>query len=191
LTGADLLGSKDASTAFAGVGNAIERWLAKRFDVDSYGQAGSALSWAVGAITPSPGPHPDLGADAATDAQGWWDLLKSIRIGGPQSSQDWHSNMRANSSLWSAGYRPGDIEQEMARERARGLSSSGPQPVTVSGQADINHEIVVRIEPSPLLNAIVEQARQQSETVVPLAGGGSGRMDSDAGPHRVRGIGAM
>ena len=98
--------------------------------------------------------------------------------------------MRANSSLWGAGYRPGDIEQEMARERARGLSSSGPQSVTVSGQADINHEIVVRVEPSPLLAAIVEQARQQSETVVPLAGGGSGRMDSDAGPHRVGGIGA-
>jgi hypothetical protein len=191
LTGADLLGSKDASTAFAGVGNAIERWIAKRFDVDSYGQVGAAVSRAVGAITPSPGPHPDLGTDAAADLKGWRDLFSSIRIGGPQTSEDWHARMRANSSLWGAGYRPGDIEQEMARERARGLSSSGSQSVNVSGQADINHEIVVRVEPSPLLNAIVEQARRQSETVVPLAGGGSGRMDSDAGPYRVGGIGAM
>jgi hypothetical protein len=78
LTGADLLGSKDASTAFAGVGNAIERWIAKRFDVDSYGQVGSAVSRAVGAITPSPGPHPDLGADAAADLKGWRDLFSSI-----------------------------------------------------------------------------------------------------------------
>ena len=86
LTGADLLGSKDASTAFAGVGNAIERWIAKRFDVDSYGQVGSTLSRAVGAITPSPGPHPDIAADAAADLKGWVDLFKSIRIGGPASA---------------------------------------------------------------------------------------------------------
>ena len=128
------------------MGNAIERWIAKRFNVDSYGQVGSAVSRAVGAITPSPGPHPDLGTDAAADLKGWGDLFRSIRIGGPQTSEDWRAGMRANSSLWGAGYRPGDIEQEMARERARGLSSSGSQPVNVSGQADINHEIVVRVE---------------------------------------------
>ena len=191
LTGADLLGSKDASTAFAGVGNAIERWIAKRFDVDSYGQVGAAVSRAVGAITPSPGPHPDLGTDAAADLKGWRDLFSSIRIGGPQTSEDWHAGMRANSSLWGAGYRPGDIEQEMARERARGLSSSGPQSVTVSGQAQVAHEVTVRIEASPLLQAFVDQARAQSVFTVPLIGDGSGRMDSDAGPHRAGGIGAM
>jgi hypothetical protein len=64
-------------------------------------------------------------------------------------------------------------------------------PVSVSGEARVDHEITVRIEPSPLLNAIVEQARQQSETTIPLIGGGSGRMDSDAGPHRSGGIGRM
>jgi hypothetical protein len=67
----------------------------------------------------------------------------------------------------------------------------GAEEISVSGQAHIDHEIVVRVEPSPLLNAIVEQARQQSETTVPLIGGGSGRMDSDAGPHRSGGIGRM
>ena len=65
------------------------------------------------------------------------------------------------------------------------------EEINVSGQAHIDHEIVVRVEPSPLLNAIVEQARQQSETTVPLIGGGSGRMDSDAGAHRGPGIGRM
>jgi hypothetical protein len=32
-------------------------------------------------------------------------------------------------------------------------------------------------------------AHQQSETLIPLIGGGLGRMDGDAGPHR--GIGHM
>jgi hypothetical protein len=218
LTGADLLGSKDASTAFAGVGNAIERWIAKRFDVDSYGQVGSAVSRAVGAVTPSPGPHPDLGGDAAADLKGWRDLFSSIRIGGPQTSEQWHADMRANSSLWGAAYRPGDLEQETARETARALSRSpqsfrgasdwevksqgltlpsqaqqpaAPASVTVNGQAQVEHEITVRIEASPLLQAIVDQARQQSETTVPLMGGGTGRMDSDAAAHRVGGIGSM
>jgi hypothetical protein len=204
LTGADVLNSKDASTAFAGVGNAIERWIAKRFDVDSYGQVGSAVSRAVGAVTPSPGPHPDLGADAAADLKGWRDLFSSIRIGGPQTSEQWHADMRANSSLWGAGYRPGDLEQETAREHSRAVSRTplsfrgqsdwethAPASVTVNGQAQVDHEITVRIEASPLLQAIVDQARQQSETTVPLWGGGTGRMDSDAAAHRVGGIGSM
>ncbi|MGC2785480.1 MAG: hypothetical protein WA397_16935 [Roseiarcus sp.] len=63
--------------------------------------------------------------------------------------------------------------------------------MSVKGQAQVDHEITVRIEPSPLLTAIVDQARQQTETVVPLSGGGLGRMDSDAGPHRAGGIGSM
>jgi hypothetical protein len=62
--------------------------------------------------------------------------------------------------------------------------------VTVNGQAQVDHEITVRIEASPLLQAIVDQARQQSETTVPLIGGGSGRMDSDAAAHRAGGIGS-
>ena len=41
-------------------------------------------------------------------------------------------DMRANSSLWGAGYRPGDLEQEMARElgaprRARRRPSGAPR----------------------------------------------------------------
>jgi hypothetical protein len=68
--------------------------------------------------------------------------------------------------------------------------AEGGKEVTVSGEARVDHEIVVRVEPSPLFTAIVDQARQQSETVIPLVGGGSGRMDSDAGPTRV-GIGHM
>jgi hypothetical protein len=69
--------------------------------------------------------------------------------------------------------------------------SQGPQAVNVQGQAAVEHEITVRIEASPLLQAIVDQARQQSETTIPLIGGGLGAMDSDAAPHRSGGIGKM
>jgi hypothetical protein len=67
----------------------------------------------------------------------------------------------------------------------------GPQQVSVSGAATVEQQLTVRIEASPLLQAIVDQARQQSERTVPLIGDGSGRMDSDAGPHRPGGIGRM
>jgi hypothetical protein len=70
----------------------------------------------------------------------------------------------------------------------------GPQAVNVSGQAQVEHEVTIRVEPSPLLNAIVEQARAAvnfTVPLVPLAGGGNGAMDSDAAPHRSGGIGSM
>ena len=67
----------------------------------------------------------------------------------------------------------------------------GAEEISVSGQAHVDHEVTVRIEASPLLTAIVEQARAAIDFTVPLIGGGSGRMDSDAGPHRVVGIGRM
>jgi hypothetical protein len=67
--------------------------------------------------------------------------------------------------------------------------AAASQSVSVSGSAQVNQEITVRIAPSPLLTAIVDQARQQSETTIPLIGGGTGRMDSDAGPTRRGGIG--
>jgi hypothetical protein len=74
--------------------------------------------------------------------------------------------------------------------QAQPQQPQGPQAVNVSGEAQVQHEITVRIEPSPLLTAIVDQARQNSQTLVPLIGGGSGAMDSDAAPHRAGGIGS-
>ena len=59
-----------------------------------------------------------------------------------------------------------------------------PPQVSVSGQADINQQLTIRVDPSPWFKAIVDQALQNSQTLVPLIGGGSGAMDSDAGPHR-------
>ena len=90
-------------------------------------------------------------------------------------------------------YRPATLAGRDPRSPVSGplayYPPRGPQEVNVSGAATIDHEITIRIEPSPLLNAIVDQARQQSETTVPLLGGGTGRMDGDSAPHRVGGIG--
>ena len=56
--------------------------------------------------------------------------------------------------------------------------------VSVSGQADINQQLTIRVEPSSWFKAMVDAALQNSQTLVPLIGGGAGAMDSDAGPHR-------
>jgi hypothetical protein len=62
--------------------------------------------------------------------------------------------------------------------------AGNPASVNVSGQAQVDHQVTITINPSPLLQAIVDQARQQTDFTVPLIGGGNGRMDSDAAPHR-------
>ena len=69
------------------------------------------------------------------------------------------------------------------------ISASRDLPPTDVDAATAQEIATVRIEPSPLLQAIVDQARQQSETLVPLIGGGNGRMDSDAAAHRTGGHG--
>lgn len=118
-----------------------------------------------------------------TDESGW-EMMKKRWFGGhPDSSQ-----------LTSPGvprvWTPSGVSLNGGAENAK-LAAASAMPVSVSGQATVDHQITVKIEPSPLLNAIVDQARQQTETNIPLIGGGSGRMDSDAGPHRSGGIGSM
>jgi hypothetical protein len=219
LRATDLLGSKDATTAFSGAANAVTRAIAQQFDTDVYGQIGAAVSKALGWLTPAPMPHTDLGADAATDLKGWTDFFRSIKIGGPQTSEQWHSDMRAASSLWGASYRPGDLDQEMARETARAIASSppafrgasdwesrsgvlsmpsagaqqppGPQEVNVSGQAEVEHTIHVDVTLDPDLRAKIDRVVNTLGFTVPLLGGGNGRIDSDAAPHRIGGVGHM
>jgi hypothetical protein len=73
----------------------------------------------------------------------------------------------------------------------------GPQAVNVSGQAQVEHTVHldVNVTLDPSLRAKIDQIANSSavDFTVPLIGGGSGRMDSDAGPHRSGpgGIGAM
>jgi hypothetical protein len=62
-------------------------------------------------------------------------------------------------------------------------------PVNVSGQAELQQTLNITIQLDPEIRAQIMAARSASVTI-PLIGGGSGRMDSDAGPHRS-GIGSM
>jgi hypothetical protein len=68
---------------------------------------------------------------------------------------------------------------------------AAPASVTVNGQAQVEHTLNVNITLDPALRGEIDQVRNGQAFTVPLIGGGSGRMDSDAGPHRVGGVGHM
>jgi hypothetical protein len=67
----------------------------------------------------------------------------------------------------------------------------GQQAIKVSGEAQVEHTIHLEVTLDPALRAQLDQATNSQDFTVPLIGGGAGRMDSDAAPHRVGGIGAM
>jgi hypothetical protein len=67
----------------------------------------------------------------------------------------------------------------------------GQQAVTVQGQAQVDHTVHVEVTLDPDLRAKIDQVVNSQAFTVPLIGDGSGRMDSDAGPHRAGGIGSM
>lgn len=58
----------------------------------------------------------------------------------------------------------------------------------MSGQAQVQQTIHLEVRLDPDLRAKIEEA-VNSRYEVPLIGGGTGRMDSDAGPTRIGGIG--
>jgi len=64
------------------------------------------------------------------------------------------------------------------------------QQVDVHGSAEIEHtvRVDVRVDLSPELRAKIDTAASSArQFTVPLIGGGTGRMDGDAGPHRAGG----
>jgi hypothetical protein len=70
-----------------------------------------------------------------------------------------------------------------------GITPYGPTPpqVSVSGQAQVEHTVHldVNVTLDPALRAKIDQIANSSvDFTVPLIGGGTGRMDSDAAPHR-------
>jgi hypothetical protein len=68
----------------------------------------------------------------------------------------------------------------------------GAEEISVSGQAQVEHTVHVDVSLEPGLMAKINQVVNSLGFTVPLIGGGSGRMDSDAGPHRSSGgIGSM
>ena len=70
----------------------------------------------------------------------------------------------------------------------------GLQQVNVSGQANVEHtvHVDVHVDLDPALRAKIDAAASvATEFTVPLIGGGTGVMDSDAGPHRTGGLGGL
>ena len=66
------------------------------------------------------------------------------------------------------------------------------QAVSVTGQAQVDHTVRldIHVDLSPELRAKIDQiANDSHEYIVPLLGGGTGQMDTDAAPHRRGGIG--
>jgi hypothetical protein len=67
----------------------------------------------------------------------------------------------------------------------------GAEEVSVSGQAELQQRLDISITLDPEIRAQIEAARQSASVIIPLIGGGTGRLESDAGPHRTGGIGSM
>jgi hypothetical protein len=76
-----------------------------------------------------------------------------------------------------------------------GVPGVGPyfpsKDISVSGQAQVEHTVHVDVTLDPDLRAKIDQVVNSLGFTVPLIGGGTGAMDSDAGPHRAGGIGSM
>jgi hypothetical protein len=120
------------------------------------------------------------GAAGALGLEYLWKNRDSVfgsgRPYGPQLPADWSPHP---SRAWT----PSGVALSGGADNAK-LSAASAMPVNVSGQADINQQLTIRVDPSPWFKAMVDQALQNSQTLVPLIGGGAGAMDSDAGPHR-------
>jgi hypothetical protein len=154
----------------------------------------------MGAITAAPPEkYHDVVDDTKAGGSWLWDALRSIRIGAPRwdSSQGaadtWHTGMKSDKFLWGAGYRGGDLEAEMARERSRGLATStgaAPASVSVSGQAAVAQTFNIDVTLNPALQAKID-ALMNFDFSVPLLGqADTGQLDTDAAPRRT-GIGHM
>jgi hypothetical protein len=66
-----------------------------------------------------------------------------------------------------------------------------PPQVSVSGEAQVEHTVHLDVSLEPGLMATINQIKNSLGFTEPLIGGGSGRMDSDAGPHRGTGGGGI
>ena len=122
--------------------------------------------------------------------------LEELVFGGPASAAPkpedhhwgpWHAGGNASGPIIRGPYEGRDPRSPSARIDG---AYYPPRDVTVSGQAQVDQTLSVKIEPSPWFAAFVDKAMQQMVTGVPLIGGGTGAMDSDAGPTRPGGIGS-
>ena len=99
----------------------------------------------------------------------------------------WHAGGTPSGPLMPQSWTPSGTALSGA-DNAK-LAAASAMPVNVQGQAELQQTLNITIQLDPEIRAQIMAARSASVTI-PLIGGGSGRMDSDAGPHRS-GIGSM
>jgi hypothetical protein len=129
----------------------------------------------------TPGAKANDAAIMAALAAGWKNMFSSDRPYGPQLPPDWSPHP---SHAWT----PSGVSLSGGADNAK-LAAASSMPVNVQGQAELQQTLNITIQLDPEIRAQIMAARSASVTI-PLIGGGSGRMDSDAGPHRS-GIGSM
>jgi hypothetical protein len=100
----------------------------------------------------------------------------------------WHASGTPSGPLMPQSWTPSGTALGGGADNAK-LAAASAMPVNVSGQAELQQTLNITIQLDPEIRAQIMAARSASVTI-PLIGGGSGRMDSDAGPHRS-GIGSM
>jgi hypothetical protein len=155
------------------------------------------------------GPSPDAAiADFFADRRplspggpgaGGWDLLNEWRHpsdGTPPAAAmpehhwgPWHAGGSPSGPLMPKSWTPSGTALSGGADNAK-LAAASAMPVNISGQAELQQTLNITIQLDPEIRAQIAAARSASVTI-PLAGGGSGRMDSDAGPHRAGGVGSM
>jgi hypothetical protein len=150
------------------------------------------------------GPSPDAAiADLYADRRplspggpgaGGWDLLNEWRHPLPEHQWGpWHAGGSPTNPIMPQAWTPTGTALSGGADNAK-LAAASAMPVTVSGQATVEHTVHldVNVTLDPSLRAKIDQiANSAVDFTVPLAGGGVGRMDSDAAPHRTGGIGSM
>jgi hypothetical protein len=167
-----------------GLGGLFGRAAAGAVAGGEAGSLGGAPGMATGAIIGAllGTPQAQAGEAALLGKLKDWvfgpDSAAAPRPYGPQLPAGWAPRPQA----WT----PSGVSLSGGADNAK-LAAASAMPVSVTGHAEVDHTVTIRVEPSPLLNTIVEQARAAVNFNVPLLG--DGRMDSDAGPHRSGGIG--
>jgi hypothetical protein len=100
----------------------------------------------------------------------------------------WHAGGTPSGPIMPKSWTPSGVSLSGGADNAK-LAAAAAMPVNISGQAELQQTLNITIQLDPEIRAQIMAARSASVTI-PLIGGGSGRMDSDAGPHRS-GIGSM
>jgi hypothetical protein len=156
-------------------------WLARLFGLATgpVGTTVAASSLLSGDTAPA---HPGY----ATGAE----MLRNWLWGPPPDLEALRESARGHALMNMPGPAmalPGATPASTVGTQIAPYDAASGKEVSVSGQAQVEHTVHldVNVTLDPALRAKIDQIANSSvDFVVPLIGGGTGRMDSDAAPHR-------